>query len=140
MLVEKGCSVLIADIGLRPEAQAFIDSTTQKGGSGPTVFFERTDVTDWSQLQKAFDVAKEKFGTVPDLICPGAGIYEPVRTPYPWYSVVCFELDPIFHSIFRSPALANLSDPDSQPRGSGETSIHHPTTRFSTSTSSIQLR
>ncbi|KIW98252.1 uncharacterized protein Z519_01836 [Cladophialophora bantiana CBS 173.52] len=80
-LFEKGCSVLIADIGLRPEAQAFIDPAEQNGG--PKVVFQSTDVTDWSQLQKAFDVAKENFGNVPDLVCPGAGIYEPVRHRQP---------------------------------------------------------
>ncbi|EXJ71070.1 uncharacterized protein A1O5_06063 [Cladophialophora psammophila CBS 110553] len=74
-LFEKGCNVLIADIGLRPEAREFVDSAAQKGG--PKVVFEPTDVTDWSQLEKTFDIAKKQFGTVPDLVCPGAGIYEP---------------------------------------------------------------
>ncbi|OQU96051.1 hypothetical protein CLAIMM_02188 [Cladophialophora immunda] len=74
-LFEKGCNVLIADISLRPEAQAFVNSAAQKGG--PKVVFEPTDVTDWAQLEKSFDVAKREFGTVPDLVCPGAGIYEP---------------------------------------------------------------
>ncbi|KAH0842350.1 hypothetical protein AYO21_00035 [Fonsecaea monophora] len=76
-LVAKGCSVLIADISLRPEARAFVDSVAQKGGSGPKVVFEPTDVTDWAQLEKSFEVAKREFGAVPDLVCPGAGIYEP---------------------------------------------------------------
>ncbi|RFU28573.1 hypothetical protein B7463_g7788, partial [Scytalidium lignicola] len=75
VLFDKGCNVLIADISLRPEAQAFIDSAAEK--QSPKVVFERTDVTDWSQLEKTFDVAKKEFGTVPDLVCAGAGIYEP---------------------------------------------------------------
>lgn len=77
LLFDKGCNVLIADIGLRPEAQAFLDFAAEK--QTPKVIFERTDVTDWSQLQNTFSVAKQAFGTVPDLVCAGAGIYEPVR-------------------------------------------------------------
>jgi NAD(P)-dependent dehydrogenase (short-subunit alcohol dehydrogenase family) len=76
-LVQKGCNVLIADIGLRPEAQAFVNSAAEKGGA--KVIFQRTDVTDWAQLENTFDYAEKEFGAVPDLVCPGAGIYEPVR-------------------------------------------------------------
>ncbi|OQV04627.1 hypothetical protein CLAIMM_09482 [Cladophialophora immunda] len=80
LLFEKGCNVLIADISLRPEAQAFLDLAAEK--QTPKVVFERTDVTDWSQLQNTFTVAKQAFGTVPDLVCAGAGIYEPPSTGF----------------------------------------------------------
>ncbi|OAG39285.1 hypothetical protein AYO21_06489 [Fonsecaea monophora] len=79
-LVEKGCNVLIADIGLRPEAQALIDSVnTQK--SGAKVVFQRTDVTDWAQLEETFDRVEKEFETVPDLLIlpefqqPGTGFW-----------------------------------------------------------------
>jgi 3-hydroxybutyrate dehydrogenase len=35
-------------------------------------------VTDWKQLEVMFEVAEKEFGEV-DVVCPGAGIYEPVR-------------------------------------------------------------
>ncbi|OAP54966.1 hypothetical protein AYL99_10666 [Fonsecaea erecta] len=79
-LFEKGCNVVIADISLRPEAQAFVDSAAKKGG--PKVVFQPTDVTDWAQLERTFEVAKKEFGAVPDLVCPGAGIYEPPESGF----------------------------------------------------------
>jgi NAD(P)-dependent dehydrogenase (short-subunit alcohol dehydrogenase family) len=39
--------------------------------------FQKTDVVDWEQLERMFDVAVGEFGDV-DIVCPGAGIYEPV--------------------------------------------------------------
>jgi 3-hydroxybutyrate dehydrogenase len=40
--------------------------------------FQKTDVVDWEQLEGMFEVAVREFGDV-DIVCPGAGIYEPVR-------------------------------------------------------------
>ena len=68
--------MLIADISLRLESEAFVNSAAVK--AGPKVAFQQTDVTDWAQLDAAFDEAERAFGSVPDLVCPGAGIYEPV--------------------------------------------------------------
>ena len=76
--------MLIADINLRPEAQTFVKSVAEK--PGPIVTFHRTDVTDWTQLEAAFNEAEKTFGTVPDLVCPGAGIYEPVNFGCPFNS------------------------------------------------------
>ncbi|OJJ48403.1 hypothetical protein ASPZODRAFT_62637 [Penicilliopsis zonata CBS 506.65] len=73
LLLENGCNVLIADLGLRPEAQAVVD----KYSSGlPRAIFQQTDVIEWPQLEKMFEVAEQEFGEV-DIVCPGAGIYEP---------------------------------------------------------------
>ena len=44
---------------------------------GPKVHFQKTDVTDWNQLSAAFDVFEREFGGAPDIVCPGAGVYEP---------------------------------------------------------------
>ncbi len=72
ILYEAKAHVLIADLGLTPEAaewMATVDSSR--------VHFQKTDVTDWQQLEDAFNTAEEKFGGVVDIITPGAGVYEP---------------------------------------------------------------
>ncbi|CBF84083.1 putative short chain dehydrogenase/reductase family oxidoreductase [Aspergillus nidulans FGSC A4] len=72
-LLENGCNVLIADLALRPEAQSLVDQYTAKI---PRAVFQRTDVREWKQLEQMFEVAEKEFGEV-DIVCPGAGIYEP---------------------------------------------------------------
>ncbi|KAJ5165445.1 Short-chain dehydrogenase/reductase SDR [Penicillium coprophilum] len=73
LLVESGCNVLIADLALRPEAQGLADK--HKTGAA-RVIFQQTDVTDWVQLERMFEVAEREFGEI-DIVCPGAGVYEP---------------------------------------------------------------
>jgi len=75
LLISNDCNVVVADLRLLPEAQTLIDnhSDTRK----PRVVFQKTDVTDWSQLQAAFDVAIKEFGNL-HIVCPGAGLFEPV--------------------------------------------------------------
>jgi 3-hydroxybutyrate dehydrogenase len=70
-----GCSVLIADLSLHKTAQTWLSSL--KDASGPKIHFHRTDVTDWSQLSSVFDVFEKEFGGAPDIVVPGAGVYEP---------------------------------------------------------------
>lgn len=65
---------MIADLALRPEAQVLADKH-QTGAA--RVVFQKTDVTDWQQLERMFEVAEKEF-TVIDIVCPGAGVYEPV--------------------------------------------------------------
>ncbi|KAF4634745.1 hypothetical protein G7Y89_g3351 [Cudoniella acicularis] len=76
LLLSKGCNVVIADLALRPEAEALV-SQYPLTGIGPKVVFQKTDVADWAQLDKMFEVAIEHFGGV-DIVCPGAGVYEPL--------------------------------------------------------------
>ena len=76
LLLEGGCNVLIADLGLRPEAQVIVDKHSGKGYTSRAVF-QQTDVTDWQQLDRMFEVAEREFGEI-DVVCPGAGVYEPV--------------------------------------------------------------
>ena len=76
LLLSKGCSVVIADIALRPEAQALLKEYTDGTGGKPRAVFQKTDVTDWAQLQAMFDTANKEFGGI-DIVCPGAGIYDP---------------------------------------------------------------
>ena len=40
-------------------------------------YSRKTDVTDWVQLEAMFDAAKREFGVPADIVCPGAGVYEP---------------------------------------------------------------
>ncbi|RDW72515.1 putative short chain dehydrogenase/reductase family oxidoreductase [Aspergillus mulundensis] len=74
-LLENGCNVLIADLGLRPEAQTLVDQYADASKS-PRAIFQKTDVTIWKQLEQMFEVAEKEFGEV-DIVCPGAGVYEP---------------------------------------------------------------
>lgn len=74
-LYEKGCSILLADLSLHSSAQEWLQSI--KTHSSPKVQFHKTDVTDWAELESAFDVVENEFGGTPDIIVPAAGVYEP---------------------------------------------------------------
>ena len=78
-LFNAGCSVLIADLRLHKSATGWLETLPKEGGSSPRVVFQKTDVTKWSDLEATFDVYAETFGGVPYVVCPGAGLYEPVR-------------------------------------------------------------
>ena len=73
-LLEAGCNVVVADLALSPEAKA-LDKYT----SSPKAVFQTTDVTDWAQLDVAFQTALTTFGSL-DIVCPGAGLSEPVSS------------------------------------------------------------
>ena len=70
----KGARVLIGDLKLTSEADEFIKKT----GDG-SVVFTQCDVADWKALRAMITTSVEKFGEVPDVYCPCAGIFEP-----PW--------------------------------------------------------
>lgn len=74
LLLSQGCNVVLADIALRPESQAVID---EYNTGSPRAVFQQTDVTDWTQLERMFTIAEQHFGSA-DIVCPGAGVYEPV--------------------------------------------------------------
>lgn len=69
-----GAKCIIADLRLTPEASAYI-------ATAPNVIFTKCDVTQWADLQNLITVSKEKFGDVPDIYVPGAGVFEPVLNP-----------------------------------------------------------
>ena len=69
-LVQRGCRVLIADLALRPESEAFI------AASNGAAVFHPTDVTVWTQLESAVAAASTHFGRL-DIVCPCAGVFEP---------------------------------------------------------------
>jgi NAD(P)-dependent dehydrogenase (short-subunit alcohol dehydrogenase family) len=71
-LLERNCSVLIADLALRPEAEELV----KKYSSGsPKAVFVKTDVTNWRQLQDSIEATVREFGGV-DIVGPGAGVFE----------------------------------------------------------------
>ncbi|KEF61569.1 3-hydroxybutyrate dehydrogenase [Exophiala aquamarina CBS 119918] len=74
LLLRHGANVLFADIALRPEAQALINQYQSK----PKAAFQKTDVTSWTDLENMFKAAEKQFGSI-DIVCPGAGVFEP-----PW--------------------------------------------------------
>ncbi|KAF7118476.1 hypothetical protein CNMCM5793_008002 [Aspergillus hiratsukae] len=76
LLLENGCNVLIADLALRPEAQEVVNSYSGQSNTPNRAVFQKTDVVGWGQLERMFEVAIKEFGEV-DIVCPGAGIYEP---------------------------------------------------------------
>jgi NAD(P)-dependent dehydrogenase (short-subunit alcohol dehydrogenase family) len=76
-LHEQGCHVLIMDVALHKDAVSWMESLESTDRS-PKVAFYRSDVSKWTELENVFDVYEEAFGGVPYIVCPGAGIYEPV--------------------------------------------------------------
>lgn len=76
-LLEGGCNVLFADLSLRPEAQKVFEKHTKPQPSKGRAVFQETDVRDWKQLERMFVKAEAEFGEV-HIVCPGAGVYEPV--------------------------------------------------------------
>ncbi|GAP91816.2 putative NAD-dependent 15-hydroxyprostaglandin dehydrogenase [Rosellinia necatrix] len=81
LLLQRGCSVVIGDLSLRPESEALLSQYPYKeggggGGDGPSVLFHRTNVTSWPDLASLFARCVSAFGAV-DIIVPGAGVFEP---------------------------------------------------------------
>ena len=80
MLLESGANVLFADLALRPEAKELVWQYAQ---GTPRAVFQHTDVSSWTALESMFRAAQEHFGSV-DIVCPGAGIYEPKSSNF-WF-------------------------------------------------------
>jgi NAD(P)-dependent dehydrogenase (short-subunit alcohol dehydrogenase family) len=59
-------------LALRPEAEDLVSQYS----SSPRAVFVKTDVTSWKDLTNAFRTAVKEFGDF-DIVCPGAGVYEP---------------------------------------------------------------
>lgn len=76
LLLSQNCNVLFADLALRPEAQKVVDAYSSKNEGKSKAAFVQTNVRDWKQLSHMFEVADKEFGGA-DIVCPGAGIYDP---------------------------------------------------------------
>ncbi|KAL9012891.1 MAG: hypothetical protein Q9173_002381 [Seirophora scorigena] len=109
LLLRNQCNVLFADLALRPEAKEVVDAHSSSRSSARAVFQE-TDVREWPQLERMFNVASKEFGTV-DIVCPGAGVYEPP-----------------FSSFWHPPGASPLSRdlPDSSRYASLDINLLHP--------------
>lgn len=77
LLLVRGCNVLFADLSLRPEAKKVIASHAKSSSDYGRAIFQQTDVTSWKQLEEMFVTAEREFGGV-DIVCAGAGVFEPV--------------------------------------------------------------
>ena len=75
-LYRAGCNSIIMDIGLHSTATQWLESLPKT--SGPKVYFHKADASNWSELENVFHVYAREIGGVPYVVCPGAGIYEPV--------------------------------------------------------------
>lgn len=80
LLLQRGANVVFADLTLRPEAEALV---RQYQDTPNKALFQRTDVVSWSDLEEMFKVAQKTFHSI-DIVCPGAGIFEPPWTNF-WY-------------------------------------------------------
>jgi NAD(P)-dependent dehydrogenase (short-subunit alcohol dehydrogenase family) len=87
LLLARGCSILIGDVGLRPEAEKLLSehphSPSPSSSGRPSAVFHRTDVRSWPQLSSLFEAGLRSFPQV-DIICPGAGLFEPVWSNF-WH-------------------------------------------------------
>ncbi|KAH7128011.1 short chain dehydrogenase reductase [Dactylonectria estremocensis] len=77
-LLESGCSVVMADLQLRPEAEETLKQYPHPPAESGAVsaIFQQTDLCDWSQINTLWKTALETFGHV-NLLVNGAGVYEP---------------------------------------------------------------
>lgn len=79
--------MLFADIALRPEAQDVVHEYSTETKDRPRAVFVKTDVASWKDLSNMFEAADKKFGDI-DLVCPGAGIFEPHWSNF-WHPPGC---------------------------------------------------
>ncbi|KAL8851190.1 MAG: hypothetical protein Q9221_003910 [Calogaya cf. arnoldii] len=77
LLLRKQCNVVVADLALRPEAEEVVAAHSSPSRSSARAVFQKTDVREWPQLERVFHTAIKEFGGA-DIVCPGAGVYEPV--------------------------------------------------------------
>jgi len=69
---QKGARVLIGDLKMVKEVEDYVSSKAD-------IAFEHCDVSAWSSLKNLITTSVRRFGDVPDVYVPCAGIFEP-----PW--------------------------------------------------------
>ncbi|RFU81098.1 hypothetical protein TARUN_1107 [Trichoderma arundinaceum] len=104
-LLREGCSVIIGDLRLTPEAEELIKEFPHPSpyDHQPSALFQPTDVVSWPQLTSLWQMGLEMFPRI-DIVIPGAGLYEP-----PWSS---FWQPPRTET---NPDSASLDDADAEP-------------------------
>ena len=70
---KQGARILIADLKLTEEAEAFVSSSPED------IKFQKTNVAKWSELSNLFTASVQHFKDVPDVVVAGAGVFDP-----PW--------------------------------------------------------
>jgi NAD(P)-dependent dehydrogenase (short-subunit alcohol dehydrogenase family) len=83
MLLEAGCSVVVADLRLRPEAEATLSQYPHPSSdpSKPSATFWPTDISDWTQISSLWKTALEAFSRI-DIVISCAGVYEPPSSSF----------------------------------------------------------
>ncbi|KAH7316529.1 hypothetical protein B0I35DRAFT_451529 [Stachybotrys elegans] len=85
LLLHQGCSVMLADLQLRPAAEALVKEYAPRSksdsGNRPIALYHQTNVVSWPDLHSLWSAALEAFPTV-DVVCPGAGIFEPAWSSF----------------------------------------------------------
>ncbi|KAI4137524.1 MAG: hypothetical protein L6R39_007231, partial [Caloplaca ligustica] len=76
LLLRNQCNVLFADLALRSEAQEVVSAHSSPSRSPARALFQETNVREWPQLERMFHTVSKEFGGA-DIVCPGAGVYEP---------------------------------------------------------------
>ncbi|POS71063.1 hypothetical protein DHEL01_v210541 [Diaporthe helianthi] len=96
-LLNAGCSVVLADIALREEAKALVSKFPHP--APVSAVYHKCDQSDWKSISETWEFTLNTFGRI-DLICPGAGIWEPP-----------------FSSFWHPPGISPLSkdDPNGAP-------------------------
>ncbi|KAH8691876.1 NAD-dependent 15-hydroxyprostaglandin dehydrogenase [Talaromyces proteolyticus] len=82
-LLSKGCNIVLADVALRPEAKEFLECNQFRSPGSARAIFQKCDVSKWKDLESVFAHAEEEFRSL-DIVCPGAGVYEPLWSNF-WY-------------------------------------------------------
>lgn len=72
---------MIADVKLRPEAEALVTKYASKDTTTPSVDFHKTDISDWGQIASLWKKTLETFGRI-DIVVNGAGVYEPPSSTF----------------------------------------------------------
>ncbi|KAK7911688.1 15-hydroxyprostaglandin dehydrogenase [Apiospora marii] len=98
MLLEAGCSVVMADVRLRPAAQQTVDEHPL--AQEPSAVFKSTDMSNWAQIRALWDFALQTYGRV-HIVVNGAGVYEPPSSAF-W--------NPPGHGAPLSPGVAAPED------------------------------
>ncbi|GKT96177.1 NAD-dependent 15-hydroxyprostaglandin dehydrogenase [Colletotrichum tofieldiae] len=82
MLLERGCSVMIGDLTLRPDASSLLAQYPHpQQPNRPSALFQPTNVSSWPQLTRLWKKTLTSFPRV-DIVVPGAGIFEPAWSSF----------------------------------------------------------
>ena len=72
---------MMADLRLRPEAEATLTKYSKSEAGAPTAAFHKTDISDWTQITSLWETTLKTFPRV-DILVNGAGLYEPPSSSF----------------------------------------------------------